>query len=97
MEYSEKIIINSIYTGLFTVVISMITEKVLVKLRRPNNILTKTKKQNYCQFILSSFAIGFVIRFILEYVGFEAYCEKKCNGNSCNYVCTVKVNASNNQ
>lgn len=92
MEISDKTTINSIYTGIFAVMISVITEKILVKLNRENNILTKTKKKNYCLFLFWSFVIGFIIRFVLEYIGFEAYCEKKCQGNNCNYTCTVKIN-----
>lgn len=96
MKISEKTITNSLYTGLFTIIISMITEKILVKLKRPNNILTKTKKKNYYLYIFFSFLVGFSIRFILEYIGFEAYCEKKCSGNDCNYTCTVKINGTSN-
>jgi hypothetical protein len=92
MEISNQLIINSIYTGLFALVMGIIIEKILKKLNRPNNILTKTKEKNYCKFLFFSFAFGFLIRFILEYIGFEAYCEKKCNGNNCNYTCTVKIN-----
>ena len=92
MEISDKTIINSIYTGIFAVMISVITEKILVKLNRENNVLTNTKKKNYCVFIFWSFIIGFSIRFVLEYIGFEAYCEKKCQGDVCNYTCTIKIN-----
>lgn len=92
MEISDKTTINSIYTGIFTVLVGVITEKILVKINRENNILTKTKKKNCCLFFFWSFAIGFSIRFVLEYIGFEAYCEKKCQGNICNYTCTVKIN-----
>jgi len=90
---NNKLIKEGIYIGIFTVFIGFLTEYILTKFNKKDNFLSKLK-ENKQLFILYLFIFGILLHLFLEYSGFEAYCEKKCNSDGvCNYVCTVKVNA----
>lgn len=89
---SNSLMVKSIYTGIFSIFIGIVTEKILIKCDKCDNFLTQKKKHNYYTYLLMLFGIGFIIRFVLEYIGFEAYCEKKCNAGKCDYVCSIKMN-----
>ena len=90
---NTKTIVNSIYVGIFTIIIGIITEKILYKLNRKNNFLTRWS-HNYLKFICYLFIIGLFINSVMEISGFETSCTKKCDPitNTCNYVCNVKIN-----
>jgi hypothetical protein len=89
----NKLIKNSIYIGIFTIIIGFITEKILYKFNRKNNFLTRWK-QSLPNFIVILFVIGLLINLLIEYSGFEASCTRKCDRltNKCDYVCNVKIN-----
>jgi hypothetical protein len=91
MDY--KLIKKCVWTGIFSFVIGMITEYILHKYGKDDNILTKYKNKNKYLFCIYAFCFGFLLRDFLEIIGFEAYCEQKCNLGKCDYVCTVKIKA----
>ena len=93
MEITNNIIFNCVKVGVITVILMVITEKILYKYNKKNNFLTRLKKKNCCLFILSLFIVGTIIQFFAEYTGFEAYCEKKCIDGKCDYVCNIKIKA----
>ena len=88
-----KIIIeNYIFIGFFTVIIGYIIEHLLSSNNINDNYLTKLNKQNKIKFIIYMFSIGVIIQFILQIIGFETYCERKCELNKCFYNCNIKFN-----
>ena len=93
MDY--KLVQKCVLTGIFSLVIGYITEYILTKLKKEDNILTKIKNNNKNKYLfyIYAFCFGFILRFFLETIGFEAYCEQKCNQGKCDYVCTLKINA----
>jgi|688.fasta_scaffold1861533_1 hypothetical protein len=90
MDYD--LVKKCVYTGLFSLVIGIITEIILSKLGKTDNILTKTKSKNNTLFFIYAYSFGFILRYFLEIIGFEAYCEQKCIQDKCKYVCTLKIN-----
>ncbi len=95
MEISDQTLTTCTNTGIFTILIGLIVEKILVKLEKYDNFLTKQKNRNFSHLLIYLGLFGFGIQFLLIYIGFEAYCEKKCSNGSCNYVCSVKINTNN--
>jgi hypothetical protein len=92
METKNKLIFNCFIIGIFAIFIGLCSEKILKLCKKPNNCLTKMKN-NFTIFIVTLFVIGIVIHLFSVFIGLEAYCEKKCIDNNCNYVCSIKMPA----
>lgn len=76
--------------GLLAVVLGVISEKILSYNECKDNFLSRMKQQNKFRFILTLFIFGAVVHYAFDYVGFEAYCEKRCIDNVCSYSCGIR-------
>jgi len=91
---NNPLIEKCIIIGIITVIIGMLTEKILTYYESTNNFLSKAKNSNTTTFILYLFIFGYSLGYIMDLIGFEAYCERKCNeANFCNYSCKVGFKA----
>ena len=86
---SVLLIKNSVYVGFITLLLGFIVEKLLVFGNKNDNFLTNIKNKNYINFYISLFLFGCMIHLISDAIGLEAYCEKKCIDDVCNYYCHI--------
>jgi hypothetical protein len=93
MNIDYKLILDLIKIGIFTIFVGTITEYILRKNNFKNNFLTRLKNNNF-KFFIILFLFGSLIELFFRYIGFQAYCEKKCINDICTYECKIKVNLS---
>ena len=94
LEINNELVKRSIISGIISVIIGYTTEKILYVNDCHDNFLTKMKQKCILRFILSLFLFGCCVHIFSELIGFEAYCERKCNeAGKCSYSCRVGFKA----
>lgn len=82
--------IELVTIAIITVLIGLITEKILFLTNKKENIFTILKK-SYIKFIFTLGLLGIIIHIIIKYYKFDQiYCEKKCSDEVCSIICNIK-------
>lgn len=93
LEINKELLKRCLIAGITAMIIGYITEYILYKKDRHDNFLTKMKQKCLYRFLVLLFLIGCGIHIFSELIGFEAYCEKKCNAGTCSYTCRIGFKA----